>query len=141
MTASALDRRDLLRLLAGAGLVAAVPRRADADLPNATAPAPYAGPFLVTVHAGGGWDATHLCDPKPSAGPDDAEPINNFLPALPGVAAIVASAQVSVIARRAGGRAPAVCVGLRCADQAIVGRRRRAGADAIVLDPAASAGQ
>ncbi|MEY3015096.1 MAG: hypothetical protein RIT45_3831 [Pseudomonadota bacterium] len=81
MTASALDRRDLLRLLAGAGLVAAVPRRADADLPNATAPAPYAGPFLVTVHAGGGWDATHLCDPKPSAGPDDAEPINNFLPA------------------------------------------------------------
>jgi len=55
------DRRSFLKLAglaAGAGLVPAGAFRALADTPA------YTGTFLVTVHAGGGWDPLFLCDPK-----------------------------------------------------------------------------
>jgi len=70
-----IDRRDFLKLAAAAGFVVAgptaLPRPARAD-------GPYAGPFWVTIHAGGGWDPTLLCDPKGRDGEDDLEPINTF---------------------------------------------------------------
>ena len=60
-----LSRRSFLgwSLGIGAGLTAArlFGRAAHA------ADAPYTGPLLVTVHAGGGWDPIFLTDPKPSA--------------------------------------------------------------------------
>ena len=80
MSSDNFKRRDLLQLLAGAGLVAATPslvRAAPSASPSAAPP--YPGPFLVTVHAGGGWDPTNLCDPKGKKDAKEDKPINNFL--------------------------------------------------------------
>lgn len=59
-----LDRRSWLKLAglaAGASLVPAGVHRALADT------VPYTGLFLITVHAGGGWDPLVFCDPKGNA--------------------------------------------------------------------------
>jgi hypothetical protein len=40
----------------------------------------YTGTFFLLFHASGGWDPTHLCDPKPAAGPNDPNPVTNILP-------------------------------------------------------------
>lgn len=70
-----IDRRDFLKLAAAAGFVVAgptaLPRTARAD-------GPYPGPYWVTIHAGGGWDPTLLCDPKGRSGEDDPEPLNRY---------------------------------------------------------------
>ena len=54
-----LQRRNLLQALSGLGLFAALPsHRAGANVDR------YDGPFLITVHAGGGWEPTTFCDGK-----------------------------------------------------------------------------
>jgi Protein of unknown function (DUF1501) len=57
-----MERRDFLKLasMAGLGVVAGglFPGGANAD-------EPYTGNLWINVHAGGGWDPTSLCDPKP----------------------------------------------------------------------------
>lgn len=58
-----MKRRDFLKVLGATGLVASLPsslRTAAADEDDSI----YDGPFLVCVHAGGGWDPTMLCDPR-----------------------------------------------------------------------------
>ena len=56
-----MDRREFLRLMGMAGLVAASPWP---RLRQAQAAAPYTGQFFVTIAAEGGWDVTSFCDPK-----------------------------------------------------------------------------
>ena len=71
-----MDRRDFLRLagLAGLSVVGPLrPRSAFADVP------PYEGPLWVTVHAGGGWDPTMICDPKGRRSEDEVDPVNNYM--------------------------------------------------------------
>jgi hypothetical protein len=46
----------------------------------------YAGPLWITIHAGGGWDVTSLCDPKGATGPMDPDPMNHYLQADIGTA-------------------------------------------------------
>lgn len=62
-----MDRRDFLKLAAGAGLVMVGAPRAHA-FPSKEAlfreSSLYSGTFFVSVNAGGGWDPTSLCDPK-----------------------------------------------------------------------------
>lgn len=54
-----IQRRSLLRALGGLGLFAALPsRRAGAAADR------FEGPYLLTIHAGGGWDPTTFCDGK-----------------------------------------------------------------------------
>ncbi len=54
-----LQRRNLLQALSGLGLFAALPsHRAGATADR------YEGPYLITVHAGGGWEPTTFCDGK-----------------------------------------------------------------------------
>jgi uncharacterized protein (DUF1501 family) len=57
-----MERRDFLKLasMAGLGVVAGglFPGGAHAD-------EPYTGKLWINIHAGGGWDPTSLCDPKP----------------------------------------------------------------------------
>lgn len=70
-----MDRRDFLKLAGIAGFSVVTPfapRVARADI------TPYEGTFWVTVHAGGGWDPTMVCDPKGRRNEDHADPINNF---------------------------------------------------------------
>lgn len=67
-----MDRRHFLKLAPAAGLLAWSPRGALAQSTT------YEGPFVLTVHAGGGWDPTLLCDPKGRAGENDPAPINLF---------------------------------------------------------------
>lgn len=58
-----MKRRDFLKVLGATGLVASLPsslHTAAADEDDSI----YDGPFLVCVHAGGGWDPTMLCDPR-----------------------------------------------------------------------------
>ena len=38
----------------------------------------HGGPYWLTIHAGGGWDPTLLCDPKGITSADDPAPINNY---------------------------------------------------------------
>jgi hypothetical protein len=40
----------------------------------------YTGTFFLLMHASGGWDPTHLCDPKPASGPNDPNPVTHILP-------------------------------------------------------------
>ena len=67
---SKMDRRDFLKAASLTGLAVATPfatRRANA------ADDPFQGLFIISVHAGGGWDPTSLIDPKgyQSATPPD----------------------------------------------------------------------
>ncbi|RMG98382.1 MAG: DUF1501 domain-containing protein [Deltaproteobacteria bacterium] len=79
-----MDRRTFIKVcsLAGLSVVAPVVR---GEEPLSGKPrrdyAPYDGLFFVMVNAGGGWDPTHLCDPKGAGSPDEVDPINNFLEA------------------------------------------------------------
>ena len=73
-----MDRRAFLKLAAYTGMASSLPGlRLFAD--GSIAPdAGFEGPYLVTVHAGGGWDPTMLCDPKGRANELEAEPVNNY---------------------------------------------------------------
>lgn len=70
-----MDRRSFLKLAGLAGLTVVPSLRpgvAHANLP------PYDGPLWITVHAGGGWDPTMICDPKGRADELEVDPVNNF---------------------------------------------------------------
>lgn len=70
-----MDRRSFLKLAGLAGLTVVPtlrPRLAHANLP------PYEGPLYITVHAGGGWDPTMICDPKGRQDELEVDPVNNF---------------------------------------------------------------
>ncbi|MFT4705428.1 MAG: hypothetical protein ACI81R_003139 [Bradymonadia bacterium] len=71
-----LDRRSFLRLAAAAGCAVATPIIKPGQ---AFAEGPYEGPYWVTIHAGGGWDPTLLCDPKGRATEADPDPVNMFM--------------------------------------------------------------
>ncbi len=70
-----MNRRDLLKMMGAAGLTAASPtwlaRRAHASQS-------YTGPLVVTLHAGGGWDPTMICDPKGRANENATDPVNHY---------------------------------------------------------------
>ena len=70
-----MDRRDFLRLAAAAGCSVAAPLL---PRPAHASDTPYEGPFWVTLHAGGGWDPTLLCDPKGRVNELEPDPINRF---------------------------------------------------------------
>lgn len=79
-----MERRDFIKIAALAGLgVASTSATAGPRLGGRRRQAaePYAGPFFVMVNAGGGWDPTHLCDPKGAASAEEVAPINNYLEA------------------------------------------------------------
>lgn len=57
-----IKRRDFLKLAAAGLGMAMLPHSMLAQVA-----APYAGPFLVTVHAGGAWDPNFLCNPTSNA--------------------------------------------------------------------------
>lgn len=77
MTSPLVSRRELLGLLGSAGLLAWIPRSAHSKTPAPVGS--YAGPFFVTVHAGGGWDPTSLCDPKGRVDEKAEKPVNKYL--------------------------------------------------------------
>ena len=59
-----MDRRQFLKLSAGAGLGVALPLGLPEGVRAQGEPAPYDGPFYVVFNASGGWDTTYLMDPK-----------------------------------------------------------------------------
>lgn len=72
-------RRDFLKLAGAAGLAVMAPLtlRGKARAAEAT-DMPWTGTFFVTVHAGGGWDPTSLCDPKGRANEATEDPMNMY---------------------------------------------------------------
>jgi uncharacterized protein (DUF1501 family) len=84
-----MDRRSFLKVTSMAGLAVAAPTTVALAGPprwwarpaHAADEGPYTGNFFVMVNAGGGWDPTHLCDPKGAAAVDEVGRINNFLEA------------------------------------------------------------
>lgn len=71
-----MDRRTFFKYAASIGVVLTEPTflaRAMADTPR------FSGPFLVTVHASGGWDPTLLCDPKGRANELEDDPVNRYM--------------------------------------------------------------
>ena len=59
------SRRDFLRTCSQAGLGLALPFGASTLLHGKPKePDPYEGPYYVVFNASGGWDTTHLMDPK-----------------------------------------------------------------------------
>jgi len=80
--AQALSRRDLLRAAGLTGLTLALGERVlggplwGARVASAQE-APRA-PLFLSVHAGGGWDPTSLCDPKGRETPTAPDPVNRF---------------------------------------------------------------
>lgn len=79
-----MERRDFFKIAALAGMgVVSTHASAGSDLGGRRRRSvePYAGSFFVTVNASGGWDPTHLCDPKGAASADEVSPINNYLEA------------------------------------------------------------
>jgi hypothetical protein len=80
----ALDRRDFLKLASVAGLSVVSPHAwGGKDLSygrQGIAVDAYTGTFFLLFHASGGWDPTHLCDPKPASGPNDPDPVTHILP-------------------------------------------------------------
>jgi hypothetical protein len=75
-----MERRDFLKLasMAGLGVVAG-----GSLAGHAAAADPYTGPLWIFVHAGGGWDPTHFCDPKPTASLNDPDRMTNYTDVLP----------------------------------------------------------
>lgn len=70
-----LDRRTFLRWTAATGMaVTTAPRW----MPTARAAEPFAGPYWLTIHCGGGWDPTLLCDPKGRTNELDPDPVNQY---------------------------------------------------------------
>lgn len=57
-----MKRRDFLKLTSAVGLATAMP-----TLPTLARAEPYDGLFFINVFAGGGWDVTSFCDPKPDS--------------------------------------------------------------------------
>jgi hypothetical protein len=80
----ALDRRDFLKLASCAGLSVVAPHAwGGKDLSfgrQGLAVDAYTGTFFLLFHASGGFDPTHLCDPKPASGPNDPDPVTRILP-------------------------------------------------------------
>lgn len=79
-----MDRRDFMKLASGTGLALMSPSTfAGQDLsygrPNQYADS-YAGTLFLCFNASGGWDPTHLCDAKSSAGAQDMNPMTHLLP-------------------------------------------------------------
>ena len=80
-----MDRRNFLKLASCAGLSVVSPSAwGGKDLsfgrPNPMgATEAHAGPFFLFFHAGGGWDPTHLCDPKTKKSAADPNPMTNLL--------------------------------------------------------------
>ncbi len=61
-----MDRRDFMRMASWAGLTCVLPSVMD-PLRSSAQPisgSAYTGTYWIFMHAGGGWDPTHLCDPK-----------------------------------------------------------------------------
>jgi hypothetical protein len=71
----AMNRRNFLRLAGAAGL--AVATRPAVSLADGSDNGPWGGPLWVTLHAGGGWDPTLLCDPKGRLSATQTDPVNN----------------------------------------------------------------
>jgi hypothetical protein len=70
-----MDRRSFMKLAASLGVVFSAPlgaRRAWAEGER------FEGPYLITVHASGGWDPTLLCDPKGRANELEEDPVNHY---------------------------------------------------------------
>ena len=61
-----MDRRQFLIIttVGGLGAIAAIKLSRDDGAPTVPSTTAFAGTVFVHVHAGGGWDATSLCDPK-----------------------------------------------------------------------------
>ncbi|MEM8606229.1 MAG: DUF1501 domain-containing protein [Myxococcota bacterium] len=75
-----MDRRDFLRVASWAGLSCVLPATVDPLSATAqTASAGYDGTYWIFMHAGGGWDPTHLCDPKGRANGNENDPMGRFL--------------------------------------------------------------
>ena len=71
----AMNRRNFLRLAGAAGL--AVAARPNLSLADSGYGGPWTGPLWLTIHAGGGWDPTLLCDPKGRLSTTQTDPVNN----------------------------------------------------------------
>ncbi|SVD13180.1 uncharacterized protein METZ01_LOCUS366034, partial [marine metagenome] len=70
-----MDRRKFIKLASLAGLSltgSAFPRPLLASTPS------FEGPYWVTIHAGGGWDPTLLCDPKGRTSASQPDPVNSY---------------------------------------------------------------
>ena len=69
-----IDRRRFLQLLGTTGLAV---HAAGALRPQvAWAGEGFQGPYVLTIHAGGGWDPTLLCDPKGLKSDTQSDPVN-----------------------------------------------------------------
>lgn len=75
-----MDRRDFLRVASWAGLSCVLPATVDPLGATAqTGSAGYDGTYWIFMHAGGGWDPTHLCDPKGRTNENENDPMGRFL--------------------------------------------------------------
>lgn len=75
-----MDRRDFLRMASWAGLSCVLPSMVD-PLRGSAQPisgSAYTGTYWIFMHAGGGWDPTHLCDPKGRAAENENDPMGRF---------------------------------------------------------------
>ncbi|MEM7436440.1 MAG: DUF1501 domain-containing protein [Myxococcota bacterium] len=75
-----MDRRDFLRVASWAGLSCVLPATVDPLGATAqTGTAGYDGTYWIFMHAGGGWDPTHLCDPKGQSAQGENDPMGRFI--------------------------------------------------------------
>ena len=76
-----MDRRDFLTMASWAGLSCVLPSVVDplrGSAQSITGSA-YTGTYWIFMHAGGGWDPTHLCDPKGRVNENENDPMGRFL--------------------------------------------------------------
>ena len=73
-----MERRDFLRLAGATGLACVLPPGLRAGQASAQS-AGYEGTYWIFLHAAGGWDPTHLCDPKGRANENENDPMNRYL--------------------------------------------------------------
>lgn len=79
-----MERRNFMKLASASGLALVSPaawggKDLSAGRPNPTANSAHDGPIFLNVHAGGGWDPTHHCDPKVKSSETDPDPMTNLL--------------------------------------------------------------
>jgi len=76
-----VDRRDFIRIASWAGLTCVLPSALDPLRSSAqsVSGSAYTGTYWIFMHAGGGWDPTHLCDPKGRATANEDNPMGRFL--------------------------------------------------------------